>query len=187
MLTRYSEGMVNNRRPNRGEGQASSRDSRLSAVRRHAHRSARSSITGPFLTNPESRIARFEQIAQSALHLIQHEVGDELRDVQIGFATAPAANTVDLSANASEQALVAARLKRDNNTGGESNHPLYYAIDRKTKTIMMFRMPIQRAKVLHIDDAEHRAFFIGHCVHRAVCEYLGREPWELLPGRFDHY
>lgn len=186
--------MVNSRRPNRRGGQAPARDGQMpghdvqkSSLRRHAHRSGRSSITGPYLNNPESRIARFEQIAQSALHLIQHEVGDELRDVQIGFATAPAVNTIDLSADAGEQALLAARLKRDNKTGGESAHPLYYAIDRSTKTILMFRMPIQRAKVLHIDDAEHRALFIGHCVHRAVCEYLGREPWELLPGRFDHF
>ena len=48
-------------------------------------------------------------------------------------------------------------------------------------------MPIQRAQGLHVDDAEHRRLFIGHCVYLSVCEYLGRDPWELLPGRFDHY
>ena len=48
-------------------------------------------------------------------------------------------------------------------------------------------MPIQRAKGLHVDDDEHRRLFIGHCVHRAVCEYLGRAPWEIASGRFDHF
>lgn len=172
--------MVNSKRTNR-------RDSHATAARRHAHRPLRSSIAGPYLTNPDSRLAKFETIARSALHLIQHEVGDELRDVHIGFATAPATNTINLNEDANAQTLEAARLKRDGRSGGESEHPLYYAIDREKRTIMLFRMPIQRAKVLHIDDAEHRAFFIGHCVHRAVCEYLGRQPWEITPGRFDHY
>lgn len=70
---------------------------------------------------------------------------------------------------------------------GESQSPMFYSIDRDKKLIMLYRMPIQRAKGLHVDDAEHRRFFTEHCVYRAVCEYLGREPWELLPGRFDHY
>lgn len=70
---------------------------------------------------------------------------------------------------------------------GESKFPLLYAIDRPSNTIMLFRMPIQRARGLHVNDDEHRRYFVQHCVYQAVCEYLGREPWELLPGRFDHY
>lgn len=69
----------------------------------------------------------------------------------------------------------------------ESTQPLFYSIDRPNRTIILFRMPIQRAKGLHVDDLEHRQYFIGHCVHRAVCEYLGKEPWEVAPGRFEHF
>lgn len=87
---------------------------------------------------------------------------DELRDVQIGFQTVPSGL-------------------------GESEAPMLYSVDRKLRTIMLYRMPIQRARGLHVDDDEHRRYFVEHCVYRAVCEYLGREPWELLPGRFDHY
>ncbi len=64
---------------------------------------------------------------------------------------------------------------------------MLYSIDRSARSIMLYRMPIQRARGLHVNDDEHRRYFIEHCVYRAVCEYLGREPWELLPGRFDHF
>lgn len=71
--------------------------------------------------------------------------------------------------------------------GEESELPLFYSVDRARRTIVLYRMPIQRVRGLHVDDDEHRRYFTEHCVYRAVCEYLGRDPWELLPGRFDHY
>lgn len=109
---------------------------------------------------------RFELAARSALDLLRTEVGDELNGVRIGFASAPSAAPI---------------------AAAESELPMFYSIDRSARTIVMYRMPIQRAKGLHIEDDEHRRLFIGHCVHRAVCEYLGREPWEVLPGRFEHF
>ncbi|MGK0715068.1 metallopeptidase family protein [Leucobacter sp. W1153] len=131
-------------------------------AKRHGRRPIRSSPTGSQLPNPDSRISRFELDARGALHLLQHHLGDELQGVHIGFATAPRGM-------------------------GESEQPLYYAVDRAARTIILFRMPIQRARGLHVDDAEHRRLFVEHCVHRAVCEYLGLSPWDVLPGRFDHY
>lgn len=134
----------------------------LVAARRHGRRPIRSSLTGPYLSNPDSRLARFELAARSALEVLRHELGEDLLDVHIGFATAPALDS-------------------------ESTQPIFYSLNRAERTIVLYRMPIQRAKVLHVDDAEHRAYFIGHCVHRAVCEYLGRDPWDVMPGHFDHY
>lgn len=122
----------------------------------------RSSMTGPDLPNLDSRVARFEIAARGALDAMRHALETQLRGVQIGFATAPHGDV-------------------------RSEAPMYYSIDRAARTIVLYRMPIQRAQVLHVDDAEHRRLFIEHCVYRAVCEYLGRDPWELLPGRFDHY
>lgn len=153
------------KRVQRGSGDpvpGAPRSAPVSAARRHGRRPMRSSVTGPYLANPDARIVRFELAARSALEVLQGEVGDELRGVHIGFATAPTGQ-------------------------GESEQPMFYSIDRASRTILLFRMPIQRAKGLHVDDAEHRAYFIGHCVHRAVCEYLGRAPWEVAPGRFDHF
>ena len=122
----------------------------------------RSSLTGPGLQNPDARVVRFEADARGAVELLQSMLPEELHGVSIGFATVPIGT-------------------------GTSEQPLFYSIDRASRTIMLFRMPIQRARVLHVDDAEHRRYFVEHCVYRAVCEYVGRDPWELLPGRFDHF
>ncbi|QNN64009.1 metallopeptidase family protein [Leucobacter denitrificans] len=122
----------------------------------------RSSITGPALPNPHSRVNRFDSDARGVVEFLQSMFPEELHDVQIGFQTVP--------------------------TGlGTSNNPLLYSVDRKARTIMMYRMPIQRARGLHVNDDEHRRYFVEHCVYLAVCEYLGKEPWDLLPGRFDHF
>lgn len=131
-------------------------------ARRHGRRAIRSSLTGPGLSDPDGRVVRFELDARAALELLQQMLPDELRGVKVGFATAPLGDA-------------------------NSEQPLFYSIDRRRRSIVLYRMPIQRAQGLHVDDAEHRRLFVGHCVYRAVCEYLGRDPWDLLPGQFDHY
>lgn len=134
--------------------------------RRHDRRPIRSSLTGPQLPNPDARVSRFELAARSALELLRHELGADLDGVRIGFATVPLILPPEEA---------------------QSEQPLFYSVDRADRAILLYRMPIQRAKGLHVDDDEHRRYFIGHCVHRAVCEYLGREPWEVAPGRFEHF
>lgn len=100
--------------------------------------------------------------ARGAVEFLQAHFPDELKDVQIGFQTAPSGK---------EDSLL----------------PLLYSVNREARTIMLYRMPIQRARGLHVNDDEHRRYFVEHCVYLAVCEYLGREPWDLMPGRFDHF
>lgn len=119
-------------------------------------------MTGPALANPQSRATRFEADARGAVEYLQSMFADELRGVQIGFQTVPTVMS-------------------------QGTAPLLYSVDREARTIMLYRMPIQRSRGLHVNDEEHRRYFVEHCVYRAVCEYLGREPWELLPGRFDHF
>lgn len=135
---------------------------RTRVSRRHGRRPIRSALVGPGLPNPSGRIARFEADARGAVELLQAHFPEELDGVRIGFQTAPTGE-------------------------GDGGNPLLYTVDRSTRSIMLFRVPIQRAKGLHVDDDEHRRYFVEHCVYLAVCEYLGREPWDLLPGRFDHY
>lgn len=134
-------------------------------ARRHGRRAIRSSLTGPGLPDPTSRILRFEIAARGAVELLQSMFPEELAGVSFGFITAPTGQDADTT----------------------SGLPQYYSLDRRKRTIMLHRMPIQRARVLHVDDEEHRRYFIEHCVYLAVCEYLGRQPWELAPGRFDHF
>lgn len=129
---------------------------------RHGRRPIRSSITGPALPNPGSRVSRFESDARNVVEYLQSIFPDELHGVDIGFQTVPTGKST-------------------------SQQPLLYSVDRAARTIMLFRMPIQRRRGLHVNDEEHRRYFVEHCVYQAVCEYLGREPWELLPGRFDHF
>lgn len=155
-----------------------------SASRRHGRRPIRSSIAGPSLPNPDARITRFEIDARAAIEVIQAHLGDEIRGVNIGFATVPRAPS---QGGRPTGGLGSLGRRGAEEVAEESSQPLYYSIDRRARTITLYRMPIQRARGLHVPDAEHRALFVGHCVYRAVCEYLGREPWDLLPGMFDHY
>ncbi|WP_336659046.1 metallopeptidase family protein [Leucobacter sp. USHLN153] len=130
---------------------------------RHGRRPIRSSLSGPTLPDPESRVRRFEADARAAVEVLQGYLPAELQGVRFGFQTVP---TVE---------------------AGESQAPLLYSVDRAARSIVLYRMPIQRATGLHVDDAEHRRYFVEHCTYRAVCEYLGADPWDLIPGRFDHY
>lgn len=134
----------------------------LPSRRRHGRRPARSSLTGSSLPNPDTRALRFELDARAALEEIQAHLGEEMHGVRVGVAVAPMGL-------------------------GESSQPLFYSVDRAQQTILLYRMPIQRARGLHVDDEAHRAMFVGYCVYRAVCEYLGRDPWDVLPGYFEHY
>ena len=145
-----------------GRNRGSSRTASLHRGSRHGRREPRSSLSGPSVLDPNSRVARFEAYARAAVELLQSLLPADLEGVQFGFQTVPT-------------------------QVGDSESPMLYSIDRESRTIILYRMPIQRARGLHVDDEEHRRYFIEHCAYIAVCEYLGREPWELLPGRFDHF
>ena len=129
---------------------------------RHGHRGMRSSVTGPALTNPNSRLSFFDRAARGTVDYLQSVFADDLRNVRIEFCSVPT------------------NFTRDQGPG-------LYRVDRADQSILLYRIPIQRAKGLHVDDELHRRMFIEHVVFRAVAEYLGKEPWELLPGQFDHY
>lgn len=130
-------------------------------MKRSLHRPPRSSLAGGYSRNPHSRVARFDADAQAFVQFLQ-EILPQLREVNFGYISMPAGLS-------------------------DTEMPKYYSIDRENRTIMLHRIPIQRAKVLHVDDDDHRKMFIGHVVYRAACEYLGESPWSLLPGHFDHY
>jgi hypothetical protein len=129
---------------------------------RFRRREIRSSVTGPALTNPNSRVAFFDRVARSTVDYLQSVFEEELRDVRIEFCSVPTNIAPD-------------------------EGPSLYRVSRDDRSILLYRIPIQRAKGLHVDDELHRRMFIEHVIFRAVAEYLGREPWDLLPGQFDHF
>lgn len=61
-----------------------------------------------------------------------------------------------------------------------------WAVDRRADRIVFYRVPIERLAHLHRDDDEHRRMLVESCVVRAVAELLGKDPWDLAPGRFRH-
>lgn len=66
-------------------------------------------------------------------------------------------------------------------------HVNRWSVFRDEKRIVLYRVPIQRLGHLHVDDALHRRMMIESCVFHAVAEYLGKDPWELMPGHFHHH
>ena len=121
----------------------------------------RSSITGPALANPNSRLAFFDRVARATVDYLQSAFEDELRDVRIEFCSVPT------------------NFKPDQG-------PALYRIDREDKSILLYRVPIQRMSKLHKDDALHRQMMVESVVFRAVAELLGKDPWDLGPERYRH-
>ncbi|MEB4615447.1 hypothetical protein [Leucobacter sp. M11] len=129
---------------------------------RHGRRAPRSAVSGPGLPDPNSRIRVFERTARATVGYLQNQLEGRLDGVRIEFTTVPT-------------------------TAEDSAEPAYYRVDRPSRSIMLYRFPIQRARGLHVDDESHRRMFIEHCVFLAVAEYLGEDPWDLLPGQFEHF
>lgn len=135
-------------------------------LKRHGRRPIRSSMSGPYLIDPTSRIETFKNWAAATIQYLRHQLPAELDGVEIAFMSLPPYDTPE---------------------GMESSHPMFWLVNREQKTIYLFRSPIQRFRGLHEPDEIHRRMFVEWCVYRAVCEYLEEDPWALLPGRFEHY
>lgn len=134
----------------------------MANMTRHGRRPIRSALVGPLLPNPHGRAETFRTHATAVTQFLMHRFRDELAGVNIGFASMP----------------------QHISTDAENN---FYTVDQRARTILLYRIPIQRFKGLHVEDAEHRRLFLEHTVYRAVCDYLEVPPWELLPGYFEHY
>lgn len=135
-------------------------------ARRHGRRPARSALTGPLLINPAHPVLKFRNWSAAVLDYLKQRIGADLDGVDIGFVTAPV-NKI--------------------RTTRHTHQTPTYEIDRKRRTIVMYRMPIQRFRGLHVNDEDHRRMYVEHCVYVAICDYLEVDPWQLLPGEFEHF
>ena len=135
-------------------------------ARRHGRRPIRSSPTGALLVNPNHPVLLFRHWSAAVLQYLGAKLGDEVDGIDVGFVSAPT------------QKIRETRWAHQTQT---------YEIDRRAKSIIMYRMPIQRFRRLHVNDEAHRRMYVEHCIYVAICDYLEVEPWRLLPGEFEHY
>lgn len=129
---------------------------------RERHRGVRSSVTGPYLPPLNTRMDFFDEVVASTAEYLKDVWPDELAQVRFEVAALPSNLT---------------------NTDGVDR----WKVNRREQRIILYRLPIQRMTKLHRNDEWHRRAVIESCVFRAVAEWMGRDPWELAPGRFMHF
>lgn len=128
---------------------------------RHGH-GARGPVTGPHLPMLHNRIDLFEMTVASTADYLKGLWPADLAHVRFEVAAAPISTT--------------------DPRGVER-----WRVDQRTRTVVLYRVPIQRLSKLHRNDELHQRMLIESCVFRAVAELLGKDPWDLAPERFRHY
>ncbi len=121
-------------------------------------RGLRSPVLGPELPILDNRITSFDRIAGGTVEYIRSLWPEDLENVQFDFVSIP----TDPAPQTDEE-------------------PQLWRVSRAEKRVTFFRVPLQRSGRLHVNDQAHRRMFIEYAVYSAVAEYLGKEPWELLP------
>ena len=58
-----------------------------------------------------------------------------------------------------------------------------WRVDKASKTIHLFRLPIERMGHHHPGDRWYERMLIESAVIKAVAELIGWDPWRLTPGR----
>ncbi|GAA3588316.1 metallopeptidase family protein [Klugiella xanthotipulae] len=138
-------------------------NSRSTARRRGVHanrhgRGMRSPVSGPELPILYNRIAAFDRVAGGTVEYLRSLWPGELDRVRFDFVSIPVTPSPE-----------------------PVTEPQLWRVDAANHRITFYRVPLQRSGKLHVEDAAHRRMFIEYAVYSAVAEYLGKEPWELLP------
>jgi hypothetical protein len=119
-------------------------------------------VAGPHLPPLRTRQDVFELTVASAIEYLRDAWPDDLESVRIEVAGMPAA------------------------PAGSRGVERWRVVPRE-RTVILYRLPIERMAHLHKNDEWHRRSFIESCVFRAVAELLGKDPWDLAPERFRHF
>ncbi len=123
-------------------------------------RGMRSPVTGPHLPLLRTRIDEFDlTVASTAAYL--RGLWPELEGVSIQVADAPAEAMHD-------------------------DHVDRWKVHHDERRIVFFRLPIVRFLRTQEGEEKDEKLLVESCVFRAVAEFLGRDPWELAPGRYRH-
>lgn len=123
-------------------------------------RLGRSSVVRPPLPALETRADRFDLIVGTTAQYLR-SAWPELREVRFDVALMPAASDAD-------------GIPR-------------WSVSTEQRSIVLYRLPIERLSHLHREDEFHHRMLIESTVFRAAAEYLGRDPWDLGPERFRYF
>ena len=123
-------------------------------------RGLRSSVTGPHLPPLRTRLDEFD-IAISSTATYLRGLWPELEGVVFEVAQGPADAIHD-------------------------DHVDRWKVSHDERRITFYRLPIVR--FLRLEEGEERdeRLLVETCVFQAVADFLGRDPWELSPGRYRH-
>ena len=116
----------------------------------------RSSVVPPPLPPLDSRIERFDAVVADTAEYLR-DLWPELREVHVHVELMPLAPDED-------------GIPR-------------WTIDRETKHIFIFRLPVQRLDRAMAPAELNARMTIEATVFGAVGEYLGKDPWDLAPDR----
>ncbi|MCK8608688.1 MULTISPECIES: metallopeptidase family protein [Agromyces] len=138
---------------------ASASSARRRSRDRHG-RGMRSPVTGPHLEPLRTRIEEFDvTVASTAAYL--RGLWPDLEGVVFQVADAPAEAIHD-------------------------DHVDRWKVLHDERRIVFFRLPIVRFLRTQEGEEKDEKLLIESCVFRAVADFLGRDPWELAPGRYRH-
>ncbi|MEI5584922.1 MULTISPECIES: hypothetical protein [unclassified Agromyces] len=138
---------------------ASAASARRLSRDRHG-RGMRSAVTGPHLEPLRTRIEEFDvTVASTAAYL--RGLWPDLEGVVFQVADAPAEAIHD-------------------------DHVDRWRVHHDERRIVFFRLPIVRFLRIQEGEEKDEKLLVESCVFRAVADFLGRDPWELAPGRYRH-
>lgn len=118
-------------------------------------------MTGPHLRRLRTRIDFFDACVGSALDYLRELWPEEMRDVRIEIGALP--------------------------PGAGAGHVDRWRVDPRRRTVVLYRLAIERLAHLHREDDWHRRSLIESCVFRGVAELLGKDPWDIAPERYRHF
>lgn len=122
------------------------------------HRDLSPRVLGPLTLARIQRGDEFGHIVDATVSYLKHQWPEDLATLQVEVAGMP-------------------------DERGSSKVPRW-SLNRQTRTIRIYRHPIERLTKLHRKDRWHTRVMIESVVFSAVAEMLGTDPWQLAPERF---
>jgi len=123
-----------------------------------SRRPARSLVTGPIVSTKRKRSRGFSDVVEAMVDYLRKIAPDELNGVMVIIQAMP-------------------------DQPGDVPGVARFHVDKKTKTIRLFRIPIERLGHHHPGDRWFERMVIESVVIKAVAELTGLDPWRLMPGR----